>query len=216
MTRPLRCLRITFRRYNRRMSSALLLLVFAVTAAGVPLPAGNKSQKSGELYPCATCKCGCASAEQCWKSCCCHTLSERLAWAREHGVTPPAFALAEARHVGLLDTLASKTCCAKGVATPVPSCCQKKLLASPAAEHTCCHKHTATSTTNGTNQHIVAWRVLSCRGQALSWLAAVPALVVVRLAWSHQHPCVAWLGPAASEQGAGISDAPVVPPPEWA
>jgi len=39
--------------------------------------------------------CGCASAEQCWRSCCCTTKTERIAWAKEHlGYIPAALASA--------------------------------------------------------------------------------------------------------------------------
>ncbi len=41
-------------------------------------------------YPCQDHACGCASAHQCWTECCCHTEHERLVWAIEHGVLPPA------------------------------------------------------------------------------------------------------------------------------
>jgi hypothetical protein len=221
MARLTRRFRIVRRRFGRRLGSGGLLVVFALTATGVPLPTGKNPQKSGELFPCATCKCGCATAEQCWRSCCCHTLAERLAWAREHGVEPPAFALAEARSIGLLaDKLAAKTCCPKKVAADTPGCCQKNQLAAAPAERSCCQKHTAqlaaARPAEKTDSGIVAWRALACRGQSLQWLAAVPTLIVVRHAWSHRLPCVAWLGPAASEHGEGIAYDPAVPPPEWA
>lgn len=228
MARLLRRIRIGRRRYGRRVGSTLLLVVFLLTAAGVPLPAGRGPQKSGELYPCANCKCGCTSAEQCWRSCCCHTLAERLAWAREHGVEPPAFALAEAdsaelaevRSIGLLaDGLAAKTCCSKKAEKEGPSCCQKKQLAVASTERSCCRKHAeqpAVTQTEKKDDGIVAWRALACRGQTLNWLAAVPTTVVARLSWLRQLPRVAWLGPASSEHGEGIAVDPAVPPPKWA
>ncbi len=43
-----------------------------------------------ERYPCEGHACGCASATECWSSCCCHTVQERLAWAITNGVKPPA------------------------------------------------------------------------------------------------------------------------------
>jgi hypothetical protein len=44
-----------------------------------------------ERYPCVSCACGCATARQCWTSCCCHTPEERLAWAIGNGVNPPEY-----------------------------------------------------------------------------------------------------------------------------
>jgi hypothetical protein len=233
MPRLLRRFRIGRRRYGRRLGSQLLLVAFALTAAGVPLPMGSSPKKSSEPFPCATCKCGCASAEQCWRSCCCHTLAQRLAWAREHGVEPPAFAVAEAHRMSVdLGDLAegrgrerpgsqkAAACCTKKVAADTPSCCQKKPQVVASTKPSCCQKHVeqpaVESSSDKADQSVVAWRALACHGHSIHWLAAVPTLVAVRLEWSQQLPCVAWLGPAASEHGEGISDNPTVPPPERA
>lgn len=219
--------RSRYRQNARRMGSALLVIVLSWTVSGVPLPTGNSLAKRGELFPCSTCKCGCTSAEQCWKSCCCHTLAERLAWARKHGVKPPAFALAEAssaelaeaRSIGLLvDELAPKICCTKKQEQDSPSCCKKSLTVA-SSERSCCRKHKEQSkgeeATDKANNSIVGWRAMKCQGQAMNWLGVVPIAVAARLAaWSRQLPCVAWLGPARSEHGEGVAVDPAVPPPE--
>lgn len=36
------------------------------------------------------------NAEACWRKCCCHTNAEKLAWAKQHGVTPPDYVVAAA------------------------------------------------------------------------------------------------------------------------
>lgn len=48
-------------------------------------------ERSSERFMCESDGCGCATAHQCWTSCCCHSLTERLAWAIREGVAPPAF-----------------------------------------------------------------------------------------------------------------------------
>lgn len=40
-------------------------------------------------YPCESCGCGCASADECWTACCCHSQQERLIWSLREGVEPP-------------------------------------------------------------------------------------------------------------------------------
>jgi hypothetical protein len=120
-----------YRRLGRRCASGSLLAMYVLAAAGVPLPAGNMSLKSGEMFPCMNCPCGCNSAEQCWRSCCCHTLAERMDWAREHGVRPPDYAIDEARRQRIdlcwLDEPAAsqavKTCCAAKPGHGKPCCC---------------------------------------------------------------------------------------------
>ncbi len=214
----------------RRWISAVLLFVYVVTAAGVPLPSGARSQKADGLFPCSASGCGCDSAERCWRSCCCHTLAERLSWAQKHGVRPPAFAIAQARRAGFdlawlskpggvdCGSLAKQCCVASGTRT-AQSCCENKLASAPAAPaRACCKSKT------GHNQppsekvagHVVAWQALKCHGHSLNWLAAVPTLVVVRPELSHQLPLVAWLGPHSSHVAAGVADVPTPPPPERA
>ena len=43
-----------------------------------------------QRFPCESDGCGCQTPEHCWPSCCCHTRVQRLAWAIEHRVQPPA------------------------------------------------------------------------------------------------------------------------------
>lgn len=78
----------------RPLVAALTGLCFLVATLGViPTPAGIAAwwgRLSTERYPCEACGCGCASARQCWTSCCCHSEVERLAWAIRSGVKPPA------------------------------------------------------------------------------------------------------------------------------
>jgi hypothetical protein len=74
--------------------------IYLFLSLGIQLPA-PVAKKSDQPYPCMNHPCGCASAEQCWRHCCCTTLEQRLAWAREHHVRPPNYALAEARARGI-------------------------------------------------------------------------------------------------------------------
>src|SRR5215213_11062578 len=126
------------RSIRRRLISAMLVAMYIVTATGIPLPAGKLARKSGELFPCSHCACGCASAEQCWRSCCCHSLAERMAWARVHGVRPPEFAIAMARRARidvawLIQPADDASCCAHQLVAEASTCCR--------AKHGCCGDH---------------------------------------------------------------------------
>lgn len=217
---------------RQRLLACLLLGVYAVTAAGIPLPTAGGLSTNGELFPCSSCGCGCATAEQCWRSCCCHTLAERMAWAHEHNVRPPEYAIIAAQTAGIdLAWLGIKTstiaqaniriCCQKtGDASAVknlPPCCQKRLATTSAVAKSCCssHNHDEHDATQQAD-HFVAWRALACHGQSLNWLAATPTLVVDRPSLSHHLPLVAWLGPAASETATCVAQRPDLPPPERA
>ncbi|MFO0999901.1 MAG: hypothetical protein U0936_06175 [Planctomycetaceae bacterium] len=48
-------------------------------------------------FPCQNRPCGCRSAEQCWKKCCCFTNSQKVAWAKANRVDLPDYVLAAAK-----------------------------------------------------------------------------------------------------------------------
>lgn len=221
-------LRLDGGRRNRlqRGIRVALLAVYIITAAGVPLP--SPPQKSGELFPCSASHCGCKSAERCWSSCCCHTLAERIAWARKHGVRPPAFAIAQARLARLnVSWLANqgpnapaaspRKCCIASTRQAHAACCQKPLAAANAkAGHACCSTVTTESQPTTSAGSVIGWQALKCRGNSLNWLAAVPPLVGSRLGLSQDFPRVRWLGPTSSEHVKTASTSPATPPPESA
>ena len=72
-------------------------LVFALLAGtlGVPVLVDSRRDLS-RPFPCMHHRCGCGSADSCWHGCCCMSLAQKLAWAKENGVTPPDYALAPA------------------------------------------------------------------------------------------------------------------------
>ncbi|WP_047813058.1 hypothetical protein [Rhodopirellula islandica] len=76
----------------RRGVSLTLLLVLGCGMIGLPLTA-PQPEKVGR-FPCESCPCGCSSADYCWDKCCCHSDLEKLQWAAENNVTPPAFLVA--------------------------------------------------------------------------------------------------------------------------
>jgi len=207
------------RSHHRRSLSAALVATYILTATGMPLPSGGHTH-SDELYPCSECACGCATADQCWQSCCCHTLAERFTWAREHGVRPPEYAIAQAQAAGLdLAWLGSPK--------PLPACCAAKSTCCQKKSATCCAQSAASCCSHSDQlseakpssskpNHFVAWRALACHGQSMNWLAAVPTLIVVHPDVSHTLPVVAWLGPAHSESAETGFSSPEVPPPEIA
>ncbi len=212
----------------RRCVCALLLAAFVVTAAGIPLPAGRHVQKSTDLFVCATSSCGCQTAEQCWRSCCCHSLAERLAWAREHGVRPPDFAIAQARAAGFdlswlekrgETRLASRSnsCCDPGKGSAAQSGCERPREVSPTKiVHSCCSQRREPRSENTTGGTVVGWQALKCGGHTMNWLTAVPTLIDVRTDFALDISPSTWLAPTNSDIAFGTSDLPTVPPPERA
>src|SRR5438552_3782945 len=81
----------SWRLVGRRMGAAVALVCYLATALGFPLPKPAPKDHS-QPFPCQDHPCGCQTAEQCWRQCCCFNPEERLAWAAAHHVEPPAYA----------------------------------------------------------------------------------------------------------------------------
>jgi hypothetical protein len=124
----------------RRITTWLAILGYTLVASGLPLPFGMIAPAAPDTpaakrlagkdrsrpFPCMDRPCGCATAEQCFTSCCCNTPAETLAWATAHRVEPAVLAALEQR-VASSSQLAAKA--------TKSSCCLGK---APAAEESCC------------------------------------------------------------------------------
>ncbi|MFM8735361.1 MAG: hypothetical protein ACKOC8_09225 [Pirellulales bacterium] len=131
------------------------LAVQGLVASGLPLPLAVTSGAGGRVnpvaaarlagkdrstpFPCMDKPCGCATAEQCFTSCCCNTPAETLSWARAHRVDAAvvqaltkrvaAAAAPAATHAG--------SCCS--AASVAPSCCSvARRPADPPADDAAC------------------------------------------------------------------------------
>jgi hypothetical protein len=91
----------------KRLFSITVVVSLLVGSAGVPVVSRVTKDRS-QPFPCQDNPCGCASADECWHHCCCHTNREKVAWAHEHGVTPPDFVVAAAEKE---EHSAEQTCC---------------------------------------------------------------------------------------------------------
>ena len=232
----------TRRHRFRRGVCALLLTTFMLTAAGVPLPGGTQMPAGdGEAFMCATSGCGCRTAEQCWRSCCCHSFAEHMAWAQKNGVRPPDFAIAQARAAGYdlswLDARKKQQvaqasgrlkcskpavdCCQSSKPVVASSCCdkQKSHAAVAGTTRSCCESNNTTprqEPNESRSNTVIAWKALKCGGHAMNWLAAAPILVGSRVEFEFQLQLAAWLPAIGQDRPFGIIALPMVPPPERA
>ncbi|TWT96863.1 hypothetical protein Pla108_26380 [Botrimarina colliarenosi] len=166
---------------RRRTIAALLALYSLVVASGAPLPLAwttawaRPAVAEGQRFPCEACPCGCGTAEHCWGACCCHTLPERLAWARREGVRPPESALDDAQRAGL-DIREWRAGARYVVRLPMPAedeklppCCRKA--------RACCQAK-APASSNDTAQTkkpsqpgVALIKAMACQGIADVWFA---------------------------------------------
>jgi len=187
---------------NRRL--ICLTVLVGLCASFVPLPVGTiatRQKDQSQPYPCQHRPCGCKSAEQCWKSCCCFTNIQKIAWARQHKVTPPVFVV-EAARLEQDEQDAEKTvdvpksrcvhCCqkqtAKSPARPgcssrsvVKSCCQPSKSASSAERTSDAKNATAgrTKTVSDETRYVIGIEMQKCKGYGpssnpLPWAVVPP------------------------------------------
>lgn len=200
----LRFLSAIRRRHARRAVAAvrctaiwLLTSIYALSATGIGIPV-PASSPSNEAYPCEHGRCGCRSAEQCWRSCCCHTDEEKLAWAAERGVVPPDYVVIAAEK-----SRAKRPCCA----ARTTSCCK----ASPcghAAHASDCPKNSSTT------KWITMIEAQRCRGTSTTWMSVTVGLPANAGALSvHPFERPTWLPIPSQSSYRSTVIAPPDPPP---
>ncbi len=200
---------LTFSRRKSERSivarKALTFLVLALfCAASVPIPIATVSldKDSTEAFPCQDSPCACKSARECWTSCCCRSPKERMAWAVEHGVQPPDYAVLS-DDINSSDPLALvsesqsasvvlKSCCSKRVDANVcsneaaathnkKSCCAKSVALKPTEPLSTAHDGSSRLTgKRSTSRKIVTTLSMrKCQGSSsdftlLPWTILVP------------------------------------------
>ena len=113
----------------RRVITWSAIVGYGLVVSGLPLPLGVEPPVSSPAakrlagkdhstpFPCMDKPCGCATAEHCFTSCCCHSPAETLAWARARGVEPAVIAALQ-RRVAAAPARADSSSCSTG-----KSCC---------------------------------------------------------------------------------------------
>jgi hypothetical protein len=190
----------------------MMLTAHLVTSLGFPLPFSPNAKDLSQPFPCQHRSCGCRNAEHCWKSCCCFTAQERLTWAQKHQVEPPPSLLMEAKTETTNDPAHCSACSeCNGETHPfqspeesAPSCCS-----APAKQP----QPTDPDENRGSLSWVIGSQAMRCRGLALGWLLANPALPPTpHLVWSPDFQPVGWLRPS-NNSAPFLSFPPAQPPP---
>jgi hypothetical protein len=191
----------------------LLTLLFSVCAPMLPLSRSAATKEPGKdlsvPFPCQSRACGCRSAAQCQKKCCCFSRAEKVAWARRqgphHAVATPAPQPAP-RHVD-----SSELCVAPGLDRP-----RFHALLPPQTVDRKRHE------TEGSNRRsprptetvtvVIGWVETACHGETVIGLGFKPMLPIDLFCWSPEGVVRAWGRPASSSLN-GQAPAPPLPPP---
>ena len=178
----------------RLVSLSVLVGIFCSIA---PLAVGQQCVKDlSEPFPCQHRACGCRSASQCWKRCCCFSAAQKLAWARINQVRLPDSVVASAKAEEPPQKPQSSGCCHKASSG-------KKGTAAPAPE----------TKTQDSTIYVVAMLAQQCQGHHWYWNALpwtiLPAISVVERT---PPPAQARLE-LTSEKRLVANQQPPVPPP---
>ena len=108
---------------RRRLTACLLLVMSLLMVLPVSMQGTTQESSQNSLgkdtsapFPCQARACGCRSAKQCWKKCCCFTDTQKVAWAKANRVTLPAFVVAAAKR---------ESSVAKGTCEVAEACCAR-------------------------------------------------------------------------------------------
>lgn len=192
--------------------------MYALLMSGIPLPVSfvavaEVEKDRSRPFPCMDRKCGCRTADQCWRSCCCHTVEERVAWAHANGVEVPAFVQAElaaeprveqacaVRRAGCADCEAVRQA---EVAEQAASCCETEQQ-QPAR---------AAESDSGGWQTVVLIQALGCQGVDFNLLGVAIAIPVVPMATAHELLAGDWFRPFETPTLPAPAFLPEVPPPQ--
>lgn len=180
---------------RKRITTWCAVWGYVLVASGLPLPfgavqpvghgaardaAGKRlaAKDRTRPFPCMDKPCGCATAEQCFTNCCCHTPAETLAWARSHGVEPDVLEALARRAGVVVAATPPRGCCS--AAAPEPSCC-----AANDAEPSCCAASAppqrAAEPAAASLRTVTLRALLACGGIVAQWSAVAGAPPPARL-----------------------------------
>lgn len=186
-----------------RWVTTFVTVWYALIVIGVPLPAPR--HVFSERFPCENCHCGCSSAEHCWKHCCCHTLEERLAWAKRAGDEPPSFIRQQ-----LLSANTDPACCTRHTDASTPATTRS---GQQPTTRTCCASTATCRTANAPYQSLDGWRALACQATGNQWTLATPTIPAAPMSAADTQQRIEWIIAPHRPLALNPYLSPPVPPP---
>jgi hypothetical protein len=178
---------------------------YIAAAAGFHLPI-VLVKDAAKPFPCMHSRCGCQDADQCLKSCCCHTAAERLAWARSRRVAPPKELILQAADEKLEFKQAAACCrgkatCAVTVVSSRPAakncCAQTACQLRPSETHPkCAVKEATRGNTRQSSEPdptVSVIDALKCQGAGNTINGVLPAIPLPIDAWRPLEVCCGWI-----------------------
>jgi len=193
---------------QRRLCGLIVLLGMCASNVPLPQPSVKPTDKDrSQPFPCQDRPCGCRSADQCWKKCCCFTNTQKLAWAKANRVAAPDYVFMAAA-----DESKSASC--------RKACCTKELSHGTRVTNAACDGRPQSvdktlkgpPKTPGTAKYVIGILAEQCKGQSTYWNSLPWAVVsdVVAVTMCHH---VADLEVGIAPVPIAITHQPPTPPP---
>jgi len=204
-----------------------VLGVQAVVVSGLPIPLGccgpaGRVDAAAEMllsgkdqsrpFPCMHRPCGCMTAEQCFRDCCCHTPAETLRWARANRVEPSVLAALERRVAIDASSAAADGCCTAAAEEPscCTACCEPDAPEPPESQK----PQKTTDPGEPVSAHTLSLgAMLACQGVVAEWFATGLAIVPPVMAGAIEPSPAQWVVAMADDHLLSRHAPPDPPPP---
>lgn len=212
-------LKTIWRRQARRAVALSVVLFVCIRILPIPLaPTTGLEKDRSAPFPCQNRPCGCRSADQCWKKCCCFSNAQKLAWAKANGVHPPEYVVAAAKKEQPSKNCGTAGCCQRP-SKAIVACDKTQRATATKSVHSCGEKTPKhpdpRPNAPADNQSGVVIIALAeeCQGQSSLWnslpWSILPDPVILPSVLAHHREFFL----PGSEVAVHLNDRPPVPPP---
>jgi hypothetical protein len=204
----------------RKLIAVLALFSYLVTIIGLPVPHFSEKDRT-RPFACQDRECGCRNSDDCWHHCCCFSIQERIAWAKNHDVSPPPdipSETAQGWHVPRLrdrdnGPSQSQQVCEKCRQPHAEDGCiaseRNRASAEPSKSKTCCSEKPA----KDSGIRVVGFQTLRCKGFSTQWVVVgTVAPPLTNALWETALVPGDWLTSSSFEL-LSFDPIPPVPPP---
>lgn len=203
-----------WRPLRHRLFSLMLLLCVCASVAPIPLASPTRPEKdTSRPFPCQNRPCGCRSAEQCWKQCCCFTNAQKIAWARANQVAAPDYVHVAAAQESKAPVVSRRSCCA--IKSKEALCCRSESLVDETEGHGSCKPAQSDADKPDDREsvdYVIAVMAEQCRGQSTFW-NSLPWAVIPEVTLTEPSVNVEAVDHGAAPALPTITYQPPAPPP---
>ena len=194
-----------------------LSVVFVLCAVLLPMPISLRpsgvEKDQSQPFPCQSRPCGCRSAEQCWKKCCCFTNSQKVAWAKANGVDLPDYVLAAAKK----ETAAVKKSCAlcsKTKDNGEKPKCEKSVASTSSKPQTSATQAPKVLARTKTTKWVLSVYAAECQGQPSLTMCFPATIIPARIVPVTNSVEITEIVQEISERLSSTTLRPPLPPPK--